>query len=306
MDSKEKERAAGAFIGLAVGDALGAALEFKRPGSFEPVDDMIGGGPFGLKPGQWTDDTSMAICLAESLIEAGGFNAHDQMQRYRRWYEEGYGSSTGFCFDIDVSTHEAIVEFKRSDDPWAGPTHELAGGTGSLVRVAPVPMHFRNDPVRAIKLAGESSRTTHAAPVAIAGCRYLAGLLVGAIEGRPKEELLSDHFHPVTGRWDAADLTPEIVQVTAGSYRDREPPAIVGSDRVPGALEAVLWAFSRSNDFRSGALMAVNLGDDSDTIGAIFGQLAGAFYGLENIPAEWRERITMSEKLHQIAHRLLD
>ena len=173
------------------------------------------------------------------------------------------------------------------------------------MRLAPVPVHFRKDPARAIRLAGESSRTTHGTPVAIAGCRYFAGLLIGAIEGRPKKDLLSDHFHPLTDRWDTADLPPEIVTVTAGSFRNREPPAIVGSDRVPAALEAVLWAFSRSDDFRSGALLAVNLGDDSDTIGAIFGQLAGAFYGLENIPAEWRERIAMREKLHQIAHRLL-
>jgi ADP-ribosyl-[dinitrogen reductase] hydrolase len=94
------DRYRGALLGLACGDALGTTLEFKPPGTFKPVTDIVGGGPFGLKPGQWADDTSMALCLAESLIECKGFDPVDQMRRYLRWYREGHLSSNGRCFDI--------------------------------------------------------------------------------------------------------------------------------------------------------------------------------------------------------------
>jgi ADP-ribosylglycohydrolase len=98
MDLRERYR--GCLLGLAAGDALGTTLEFKPPGSFQPIEDMVGGGPFNLRPGEWTDDTSMALSLAESLIERRGFHPADQLSRYCRWWREGYLSSTGRCFDI--------------------------------------------------------------------------------------------------------------------------------------------------------------------------------------------------------------
>lgn len=98
----------GALVGLAVGDALRTSLEFSSPGKFEPISDMLGGGPFKLKPGEWTDDTSMALCPAESILETGGFDPIDQMNGYVRWRDEGYLSSTGKCFDIGVATSRAL------------------------------------------------------------------------------------------------------------------------------------------------------------------------------------------------------
>ena len=134
------ERFSGCLLGLAIGDTVGTTLEFKRPGSFEPLTDMVGGGPFRLKPGQWTDDTSMALCLAASLIECRGFDARDQMERYVRWWREGYMSSTGHCFDIGNTTAEALGIFQRTRDPFAGATDLDKAGNGSLMRPAPVPM----------------------------------------------------------------------------------------------------------------------------------------------------------------------
>src|SRR5437773_1164620 len=112
------ERYRGSLLGLAVGDALGTTLEFKRPGTFEPIDDMVGGGPFGLQAGEWTDDTSMALCLAESLIECRGFDPNDQMKRYVRWWREGHLSSNGICFDIGNTVRRALVAFERSGKPF--------------------------------------------------------------------------------------------------------------------------------------------------------------------------------------------
>ena len=135
-----RERYRGCLLGLAVGDALGTTLEFCRPGSFTPITDMVGGGPFRLKPGQWTDDTSMALCLASSLTERGGFDARDQMERYVRWWREGYWSSTGRCFDIGNTTSAALSRFQKTGDPFAGSTDPHAAGNGSLMRLAPVPL----------------------------------------------------------------------------------------------------------------------------------------------------------------------
>ena len=193
------DRFRGCLLGLAAGDALGTTLEFRSPGSFDPIDDMIGGGPFGLEPGQWTDDTSMALCLATSLIDREGFDARDQMERYVRWWREGYLSSTGRCFDIGTTVRGALSAFERDGEPYAGSTDPQAAGNGSLMRLAPVPMYFGADPLAAISKAADSSRTTHGAREAVDACRYFAGLLVDALDDVDKETLLSAGYSPVEG-----------------------------------------------------------------------------------------------------------
>lgn len=295
----------GALVGLAVGDALGTTLEFRSPGSFEPIRDMVGGGPFGLAPGQWTDDTSMALCLAESLVERRAFDPADQMRRYLRWYREGYLSSTGTCFDIGGTVGSALRRFERDGNAFAGDTHPSAGGNGSLMRLAPVPMAFATDPPEAIRLAGEMSRTTHAAPEPVDACRYYAGLLVGALRGEPKDALLVPRYSPEPGLWEREPLSPAIDEIAAGSFKTRQPPEVRGTGYVVKALEAALWAFWTTEDFQSGALAAVNLGDDADTTGAIFGQLAGATYGIEAIPVRWRDLIVLREQILTLASGLL-
>ena len=269
------ERYRGSLLGLAAGDALGTTLEFKRPGSFDPVEDIVGGGPFGLRPGEWTDDTSMALCLAESLIETFGFDPTDQLERYVRWRRDGHLSSTGRCFDIGVTVGSALSRFERMGEPYCGSTDPYSAGNGSIMRLAPVPLFFALDPRRAVARAADSSRTTHGAPEAVDACRYLAALIVGAVQGAAKEELLSDHYSPAPGLWDEEPLAPRIAEIAAGSFRRREPPEIRGTGYVVESLEAALWAFDRSSSFHDGALLAVNLGDDADTTGAVYGQLAG-------------------------------
>jgi ADP-ribosylglycohydrolase len=305
MDERARARCIGAVVGLAAGDALGTALEFKRPGSFTPIDDMVGGGPFNLEPGFWTDDTSMALCLAESLAECAGFNATDQMQRYLRWHKDGHWSSTGSCFDIGNTTRDALASFARTGNPFSGSTSALKAGNGSLMRLAPVPVYFRNDPERAIAFAAESSRTTHGAETAVDACRYFAGLILGALRGVPKQQLLAERFHPVHGQWSRGELHPEIEEVAAGSFLRREPPQIRGTGFVVQSLEAAMWAFARGGDFRTGALLAVNLGDDADTTGAIYGQLAGAHYGVDGIPAHWVASLAEGDRIQLLASRLV-
>ena len=285
-----KTRYRGCLLGLAVGDAVGTTVEFSPPGSFAPVADMVGGGPFRLQAGEWTDDTSMALCLAESLLERDGFDAADQMDRYLRWYRHGHLSSNGRCFDIGNTVSSALRRYEQTGDPWAGSTDAYSAGNGSIMRLAPVPLFFAADAARAVAMSGESSRTTHGAPACVDACRYLGGLIVGALRGEPKDTLLSPRYCPA-GAEPWAGLDPDIAAIADGSFARRSPPDIVGSGYVVRSLEAALWAFHHSDSFEEGCLLAVNLGDDADTTAAVYGQLAGAFYGEAGIPARWRARL---------------
>ena len=294
----------GCLLGLAVGDAVGTTLEFSPPGSFPKIDDMVGGGPFGLRPGEWTDDTSMALCLAASLVECDGFDARDQMERYLRWYLEGYMAVNGKCFDIGATVLGALQRYKASGEPFSGSPDPNTAGNGSLMRLAPVPMFYAGRPEEAIEKSGLSSRTTHAAPQGVDACRYFGGMLAGALDGVGKEDLLAPRYSPVAGYWQANPLAPSVDQVARGSFKIKQPPDIRGTGYVVEALEAALWAFYRCSSFEEGCLLAVNLGNDADTTGAIFGQLAGAFYGIDGIPAGWLAKLAWREKLEMYAHSL--
>jgi ADP-ribosyl-[dinitrogen reductase] hydrolase len=304
MQTTSLDRYRGCLLGLATGDALGTALEFQAPGTFTPLIGITGGGPFDLRPGEWTDDTAMALCLAESLVECRGFNAVDQMTRYRRWWREGHLSATGTCFDIGTTTRGALMHYERTGDPWAGSSDPRAAGNGCIMRLAPVPMAFTDDPARAIALAADSARTTHGARACLDASRYLAALLVGALAGVDKKKLLAPRFSPIPGLWARVPLCPEIDAVAAGSFKVRQPPAIRGSGYVVEALEAALWAFYETQDFAAGALAAVNLGDDADTTGAIYGQLAGAWYGIDAIPDAWQAVIARRGLILDLAESL--
>lgn len=296
----------GCLMGLAVGDALGTTVEFKAPGTFPPVTDIVGGGPFSLEKGQWTDDTSMALCLAESLVKCGKFDVRDQMDRYTRWWLEGYFSCTNTCFDIGSTVLRALALYHRTGDPIAGSTEPRTAGNGSLMRLAPVPLFFASNPEQAIAMCAESSRTTHGAETCLDACQYYGGLIVGAIQGVSKEELLSARYSPVGGAWDKGMLCADIDEIACGSFKRKEPPKIIGSGYVVKSLEAALWAFYKTSTFEEGCLLAVNLGDDADTTGAIYGQLAGAYYGVSGIRKDWLECIAQSDAIYQLADSLFE
>lgn len=299
------DRYRGALLGLAVGDALGTTLEFAARDTRLPVTGMTGGGPFYLTPGQWTDDTSMAVCLAESLIECDVFDPADQMRRYLRWLRHGYNSSTGECFDIGRTTRDALDRFERQGIAYAGSGSPATAGNGSLMRLAPVALRYRPDLAEVVARAADSSRTTHAAAEAVDGCRYFAALLVAALSGDSRDQLLGPDVC-LPSFQGVASLSPAIAVVAAGSFKEKERPQISSSGYVVHTLEAALWSFFRSRSFRDGALLAVNLAGDADTVGAVYGQLAGAFYGARAIPAEWLAPLTRRDYIETLADRLLE
>ncbi|NJN16201.1 MAG: ADP-ribosylglycohydrolase family protein [Oscillochloris sp.] len=294
-----RARAQGALLGLAAGDALGTTLEFTPAlDPFKPqVTAIVGGGPFNLPRGGWTDDTSMALCLAESLIARRDCDPHDQMQRYLRWMRQGENSVTGRCFDIGNTTRAALLCFEADGNPLAGSSDPHSAGNGSLMRLVPVAIAAA-DQAQAEAWAALQSRTTHGAAAAVDACRFYARLLWLALAGTPREQLLDP------GQGAGLDLNPVVAAVAGGSYRERKPPAIQGIGYVVAALEAALWAFAHSDSFEAGAILAVNLGQDADTTGAIYGQIAGAYYGIEGIPADWRAAVLWNEQILTLADQL--
>ncbi len=275
MDAKT-DRALGALLGLAVGDALGTTLEFSRRDSQPRHGEMTGGGPFRLKPGQWTDDTSMALALADSLVHRHGFDAADLMSRFVGWYRRGEYSCTGSCFDIGVTTASALRRFEATGEPFAGSARETDAGNGSLMRLSPVALFALDDAALADVVARDQSRTTHGAPQAVEACAFFATLLREAILGKP--DVLRDRL------WAGHET---IAAIAGGGWRDKGRDDIRSSGYVVHTLEAALWCVARTNSFEDALVLAVNLADDADTVGAVTGQLAGAIHGASAIPRRW-------------------
>lgn len=292
------ERFRGALLGLACGDAVGTTVEFKPRGSFAPVSDMVGGGPFRLKQGEWTDDTSMALCLAESLVECNGFDATDQMCRYVKWLDGGYWSSNGHCFDIGGTTLDALTNFKRTGNPFSGSTHAQSAGNGCIMRLAPVPMFFYPNRDAVIEMSGKSSLTTHGAAECFEASRLFGAMLFRAFEGASKEEIMVGHgLNCFTSKG--------VLAIAEARYRDKKEAGIFGVGYVVSSLEAALWCFFQTDNFKDAILGATNFGNDSDTTAAICGQIAGAFYGVSDIPKAWREKIALHDEICALADSLL-
>lgn len=290
------DRARGCLLGLAVGDALGTTLEFSRRDTLPRQTEMTGNGPFGLRPGEWTDDTAMALALGESLIACGRFDPCDVMGRFVAWWREGAYSCTGTCFDIGATTAEALGRYRRTGDPVAGSTAEDTAGNGSLMRLAPVPLFALADADGAACLAREQSRLTHGAPQAVEACAFFVDLLREAVLGEDKAAVLAPRA------WDGHAA---VRAVAGGGWRGKGRTAIRASGYVIHTLEAALWSVGRTESFEDALVLAVNLGEDSDTVGAVTGQLAGALYGESGIPRRWLEPLAWRERIAGLAATLL-
>lgn len=293
-----QDRFRGALVGLAVGDAVGTSVEFLQRGEFTPVTDMVGGGAFNLQPGEWTDDTSLALCLAQSLIDCDGMNATDQLTKYVDWYKNGYMASNGYCFDIGGTTRKALHDFIEigTEVAWYDDNNTL--GNGSIMRLAPVPMFFYDDRGTAIRNSGLSSRTTHSAPECIEACKLLGAMIFDALDGLSMHSILFEQ----SSQFSCASIQ-DIADV---SYQTKRESEIRGTGYVVQSLEAALWCFYNTDNFKDAILKATNLGDDADTTAAICGQLAGAYYGESGIPKEWVQKVAKLDLIRELADKLND
>jgi ADP-ribosyl-[dinitrogen reductase] hydrolase len=294
-----RERAIGSLLGLAAGDALGTTLEFTPRDSRPRLTGIEGCGPFRLEPGQWTDDTSMALALADSLLSCGGLNEHDLMTRFVSWWEDGAYSSNGRCFDIGNTVRTALSRFKRTGDPIAGSSDPMSAGNGSLMRLAPVAIRYWDDDEARRDAAARQSRTTHGAAEGIDACIAFADMVADAIAGRPRSEVLRD-------RAGEPPYAGAIAGIMAGSWRGKARQEVNSSGYVAHSLEAAIWCVARTGSFAEAVLLAANLGDDADTVAAITGQLAGALYGYRSIPQEWLGQLAGQGMIFGMGRLLID
>lgn len=292
MDTQLQDRLIGSLVGLAVGDAVGTTVEFMSRGSFPTVTDMTGGGPFRLPVGAWTDDTSMALCLAESLIANKQLDKKDLLNRFCNWYKNGHNSSTGRCFDIGNTTASALEEFLHSGATTNNP-EDFYAGNGSIMRLAPVAIANYDDVQRASRVAKDQSETTHANIKAVCSSELLAEMLVRAFTATSKDQVVD-----IECQLNWPDTVCDIV--ASGVVRKHEHE-IKSTGYVIHTLEAAMWAFLNTDNFEDAVLKAVNLGGDADTIGAVVGQIAGAYYGESSIPTQWLNKLYDYKRIRQIA-----
>ncbi|MGA3156064.1 MAG: ADP-ribosylglycohydrolase family protein [Steroidobacteraceae bacterium] len=291
-----RERFLGALLGLATGDALAAATQYRRPKSFPNVGDLLGGGPFDLPRGAWSDDTAMALCLAASLSEKEQFDPRDQLQRYVRWQREGYLSATGQCVGITASTARALALGQRRRQPYSGSHDPTQLDPEPLSRVAPAVLFSFADAAQAIQAGGDAARVTCQAPLVVDACRLLAALVHAALRGEPRAQLLK----PSPAQFSARPLHREVEALL-----DTIDDAARANGGALDVLRLALRAFHATDNFRDGALLAVNQGGNSDVIGAVYGQLAGAHYGVNAIPPGWLAALALRDKIESLADALL-
>lgn len=292
-----QQRYQGAMIGLACGDALGAPVEFKRRDAFPLVTDMLGGGKHGIEAGQWTDDTSMAMCLAESLIACQGFNEASVMQQWLPWLEQGHWSSKPRAFGIGNTILQALWHYKRTGDITQSARPRTAGN-GALMRLAPIPIFFANYEAQGISVSIASSRLTHADSEVLRASELFTYALYRCFEGCDKESLL-----PLNAQVQDSE---DIKRIFNRDYQHMNRSQVRSSGYVIDSLEAALWAFYHGEDVRSSLILAVNLGEDTDTVAAICGQLCGAYYGVQGIPVEWVKQLHRIDDIQLLTQQLID
>jgi len=290
------DRAIGALLGLAIGDAIGTTLEFCARDTYAPLTDMVGGGPFDLRAGEWTDDTAMALALADSLEARDDLDEQDLLGRFADWWQSGTYSCTGKCFDIGITTQQALLRWQSTKEPHCGSTDPMSAGNGSLMRLAPVAVRFWNDRLRLRDVADRQSKTTHGASEAVDACIAFADVLADAIAGRSRSEVL----RPRTEHYVGA-----IGLIMRGQWRAKARTEIRSTGYVAHSLEAALWCVGHTPDFRNAVLTAANLGEDADTTAAITGQLAGALYGASGIPANWVSQLAWGDQIKAKAASLM-
>jgi len=313
LESKEKingdfkNRALGSMIGLAIGDALGAPVEFLKRGTFLPITSYRDGGKFNLSKGDYTDDTAMALCLADSLIRCNGTNQIHQLETYLKWLNKGYMSSTGKAVGCGKNIYLSLLKFMKTGKSECGNAKmKKMAGNGSLMRIAPIAIFYKDNIPEAIEAARLSSYTTHGLKICADACAIYTILLVGALKGKSKANMLDKLYVNTLLKNFDYEFEETIIEIIQGSYKNKTIDSIKSGGYVIDSLDAALWCFYTTENFTNGVLKAVNLGYDSDTVGAIYGMLAGAYYGIEGIDDKLKRDLTNYNLINNITIELIE
>ncbi len=295
-----RDRFRGLLLGLALGDALGVPVQHRRPGSFSRVGDLLGGGPYDLPRGAWSDDTATALHSADSLVALGNLDPVDLQARWTRWQQTGAGSATGHCLGISAALAAALAPVSADLS-----TSVLDGEP--LPRAAVAAAFGFGDASFAVQLAATMARCTHPAPLVVDTTRVYAVLVIGALQGATRDQLLGEKFLPEPFCLGLRPLARLVRDLHAGSWQHAQDPIAEGSARADavGTLMLTYGALSAGRSFKDMVLAAVNAGCNADLSGAVVGALAGALYGAAALPVHWLAALTDREGIERRADRLL-
>jgi len=300
-----------ALLGVAIGDALGVPFEFRSRSSLleSPVRDMTGYGTYDLPPGTWSDDSSLTFCLAESLTH--GFDLNDISNRFVQWYRKAYWSADGDVFDIGIATRKALQNIEAGVSPvMAGGADEMSNGNGSLMRILPLAF-FTIDMDRKdrMEIVSQVSSITHRHPRSIFACIYFIELAVRMLRGMRVDDAYAETNGSLKSLIERESLLDpsELIHfsgILSGELWNRGIETISSSGYVIDTLEAAIWCLLHTQSFEEAVLKAVNLGEDSDTTGAVVGGLAGIAYGEDEIPQHWLKQLARVEDIRDLSSRL--
>jgi len=305
----KKDRVIGGLVGVCVGDALGVPVEFVSRDKLRlnPIKDMVGYGTHNQPPGTWSDDSSLTLCLAESLCK--GFDIHDIANKFIKWLYEGYWTPYGETFDIGNTTYIAISRLKSGVNPLdAGPKDEFSNGNGSLMRILPLSFYLEKmKKEEQFEITHKVSRITHGHLRSQMACGIYIQIAINLLKEDPPEiaykkakEISLDYYSREPYVYELKHFD----RILKSDIRKLSINSIKSTGYVIDTLEASLWSFLNSKTFKDAVLTAVNLGGDTDTIGAVTGGLAGIYYGYSAIPKDWVKKIAKVDEIIELSERL--
>ena len=300
------------LLGTAIGDALGLPIQFldREVIAKNPVTTMVGYGQFDVPAGTWSDDSSLSLCLAESLCN--GYDLNDISNNFIKWMFEGYWTPFNKAFDIGNTTYFAIVNLRNGISPHlAGMDRERDNGNGSLMRILPlVPYILNMKEEDRFRIIGEVSSLTHRHPRSILACIALCEFAIQYINLQSVEEAYQAMQQTILQLLKKEMFIEEdipfkrLVSLSYEEFKAIELKDIRSTGYVIDTLEASLWCIFNTTSYKDAVLKAVNLGDDANTVGAITGGLAGIIYGYDTIPSEWLEVLAKKDDIIELADKL--
>lgn len=288
----------GVMLGAALGNALGVTNDMRPAKAALPVTTIQGGGLFDVAAGEWTDETAMLLCVAESMIQMRGFDARDVAERFLQWWRDGYMTCSGRVFEVGNTTRMALFAYQQTGDPYQGLRTLTSSGNGSVTRIGPIGLSFAYHDTELLDAVTRNSMITHGTQTAIDGCRYTVWLFGALCRGVDKRVALSTP-------WPYEPLAADVMAVAAGSYRSKTIHDIRATIDVSDTIEAALWALWHCDDYETGALALANLGGLTEACGQLYGTLAGAVYGEQGLPTPWLALLHKREYIAWVAEELL-
>ncbi|MED4885752.1 ADP-ribosylglycohydrolase family protein [Lysinibacillus fusiformis] len=302
IDAKMKERLFATLYGGIVGDLMGVPVEFKKRGTFH-VEDVMGYGTYNQPPGTWSDDTSLTLCLVENIIEKG--DTRSLMDKFVRYMEQGYLTPFGEMFDIGITTAEAVSSYKKGVVPeQCGKTGEFDNGNGTLMRIAPLVFVLINedDFKKRKALIQQYTMITHSHPRSIVGSIIYIELLLSLNKNNSLELALNEVYTLLQNNLQD-ELHTELNayrRIFEENFLRISEDEINSSGYIVHSLEAAIWSVGHASTFKEAILKAVNLGEDTDTIAAITGALAGMCHQMEGIPTDWLNAIVKKQEIDDL------